>query len=319
MDKKNKKTIGIIIFLIVGALILNHLGFLSFYISNANLICEGDVSPSPIICSASGYRIDRFDSITPDSKVLFNTKGEDYQFQIGYANGRDYINPLCNKLKSYTGIECVMPLGSWSWQTILQNYEGLVKDNLGDQLIVIEGTYEDLTDHTFTRNGQFKTYGFCHLNSCWIKEPDLEYSQDAGFTERKLTITNVKIYSRPEGYTENDNVCIEDEIEICEGEVLYRCVGIELINSGKVEGKCGYESERTYYRFKDNSCSEVSILPSQKTENDYDNLGECLTKVKIQEEDIVEESKTTPALYLLGFIIFLIALIIVYVKLKKKR
>jgi len=39
------------------------------------------------------------------------------------------------------------------------------------------------------------------------------------------------------------------------------------------------EQQQTYYRFEDNQCTQITILPSQKTSNDYETLSECESNI----------------------------------------
>ena len=63
------------------------------------------------------------------------------------------------------------------------------------------------------------------------------------------------------------------------------------------------KQRQTFYRFENNQCSSISLLPSEKTSNDYNSLLEC-------EENIVEE--TSRAIVILtvtgifGAIVFLV-------------
>lgn len=95
-----------------------------------------------------------------------------------------------------------------------------------------------------------------------------------------------------------ERLCSEGD-EKCEGYVIYACENNEWVWKGRVVAKCGLECMfdsdcqidyscennicvegiKTFYRFSDNQCSSISILPSEKTPNDYLTLQECEGKV----------------------------------------
>jgi len=93
----------------------------------------------------------------------------------------------------------------------------------------------------------------------------------------------------------------------------------------------------TLYRFEDNICKSVSILPSEKTSNDYTTLTECQNKIVVDEPEVIindtepqtENGETLPAksnINLFVFIIsgaiaviFIIVTTIIVIKSRKKR
>lgn len=94
----------------------------------------------------------------------------------------------------------------------------------------------------------------------------------------------------------------ETKCEGADNKEYFTCENYEWVNQGFTIGKCNVEcisqtdcqadykcensecvlDTQTYYRFSDNQCSPISLLPSEKTTNDYNTLTEC-------EENIVGE------------------------------
>jgi len=87
-------------------------------------------------------------------------------------------------------------------------------------------------------------------------------------------------------------------------------IGITGTVKFKVKEVTPPEQPVTYYRFADNTCTEISILPSLKTENDYILLSDC-------EDKIIKPIQWI--LYIaIGLIILLIIIgIILYIRRKK--
>lgn len=80
-----------------------------------------------------------------------------------------------------------------------------------------------------------------------------------------------------------DKICDEGELMCSNEENVLICQEnkwelIEECEYGCEEGKC-IKLLKTYYRLN-NECSSITILPSEKTENDYDTLEECEENIK---------------------------------------
>jgi hypothetical protein len=74
-----------------------------------------------------------------------------------------------------------------------------------------------------------------------------------------------------------------------------------------------HEGQQTYYRFQENTCSQVLLLPSQKTVNDYSTIQECQDNVSITQT----ESLLIPILLIILGIIFVIVLLLIIKKKEK--
>jgi hypothetical protein len=73
----------------------------------------------------------------------------------------------------------------------------------------------------------------------------------------------------------------------CFSNKVVTCTSSSHCSSGQVctNNECVLaETQQTYYRFSNNICSSVSILPSQKTSNDYSTLAECQSHIIVEEE-----------------------------------
>lgn len=47
------------------------------------------------------------------------------------------------------------------------------------------------------------------------------------------------------------------------------------------------EEEETYYRFSNNKCTEIELLPSEKTTNDYTTISQCESNIVLEEKEIL--------------------------------
>lgn len=132
---------------------------------------------------------------------------------------------------------------------------------------------------------------FYHLedNTCSYILLSLEDKTDNDYL--KLSECNSHKVTIPDTHT-----CVEGE-KNCYYSILTICENGEWVNKGQVLGECYYTGENTppegnpswvplvYYRFSNNQCSSISLLPSEKTDNDYNTLNECQSYITYNENN----------------------------------
>lgn len=92
--------------------------------------------------------------------------------------------------------------------------------------------------------------------------------------------------------SQNSTICNAGQTK-CEGLTSFNCSNNAWVSNGLVNGRCGYtpvnntnqtnQTAQTYYRLSNNTCSEITIYPAQKTSNDYLTLAQCQAKITTQE------------------------------------
>lgn len=158
------------------------------------------------------------------------------------------------------------------------NLDDIINKKFPNQLLIVKGK---IRSAQYTEQNpvyiDYTTYGFCNLvtGDCKLFEPVLNDWNK----ERYASIDYAEIKLKLGGYIESEISCAVDNSEKCESTLLYVCSNYNWINRGNIEGKCGYESKKIYYRLENNVCNQIEIYPSEKTDNDYSNLSDCNSQI----------------------------------------
>lgn len=157
----------------------------------------------------------------------------------------------------------------------------IISKKFPNQLLIVKG---NIKSQQYSEQNPiytpFTTYGFCDLvtGNCKLYEPVLN---DWNY-QRYAEIISIEIPLKIGGYVESEVNCPEENIEKCEGNTLFKCVNYQFISQGNVEGKCGYESKKTYYRFLNNQCFQIELYEKEKTAKDYTTSSECQSRIIIK-------------------------------------
>lgn len=187
------------------------------------------------------------------------------------------------------------------------NTDTVVRTNFPNQLIKIDARIVNYYDES--QFVSFKAYGLCDLNgansatgSCNIRLPATKLTFT---TDRvKTVIDKIEIPLKVGGYTQADIIALQE---------------------------ADANTQKTYYRFSDNSCSAITIMQSEKTTNDYETLsqceaniitGECEDKVNMCGGSCPPCKEPTPNYFLLAIIILTpisILIGLIWLVIKKRR
>lgn len=156
------------------------------------------------------------------------------------------------------------------------------------RVIPYKGTVPKAGDNSCGSEGELSIYLFYKI-APWVKDYerkemtcsyDCDYNSDCGTTQTG------------EIYCDGNNIVRDVTKNLC---VNYRC---ESDTDTEIVEKCDYFCSGTtclpkpeeppviidkinVYRLQNNQCSFISILPSEKTSNDYNTLNECQAKITI--------------------------------------
>lgn len=283
MKKKKGLIVGTIISIIVFVIFIDSLGYLSFIKGSNEMRCY----------KGSG---NNFDCYMAGGNVEVEYSGERIQLNMKEP---DWIGAYCQMLDRVMGGKNLC--GEIPHAKV---YVSPKLAPLGDQFIIMKGTWEKRINPSVTETGTFETYGICKLETCYIHDPypNLPYI---------LKASSTTIYFKQGGYTESD-ACSEFNVGCAKPEPSLSKINV--------------------YRFKNNQCSFISILETERTIDDYDSLNECENKIveivptpeppedspPILEEPILEPVPTTNLVLIISIIIaIIIGLSILYKKVLK--
>ena len=293
MKKKNKKLLIILGIIILALLILNSSGIINLgftilshasYVNVGNLgngvwqLSGADPNANPVagILSSEGkfnFIINKWDGSTrQDARTAFRLNAITFNSEVqSFLSSHSSVNndqtacrygvyqPFDSGWDSRIGVaEYNLGYGNMGW-CLSETTVGNILDN---SFMVFEGYY--LTDCNTRVN--VRTYGMCTAGTnCWMIDPAPEVGGSLGDCGMGvLTPTSWKLYFKEGGYTEE---------------------------TGKSQFGFNVIPPITLFRFESNQCSEISILESAKTTNDYDSLSECQNHITINQTIPLNETQ----------------------------
>lgn len=237
---------------------------------------------------------------------------------------------LCDKINALTDETCSGQEESESTSTfnsrVFEQYNRL----LGDQFVIMEGSFLDRSADLIN----FRTYGICEGFNCKVLDPSPQTTGASinnpgsavnggnNFESGFISISSMVSYFKEGGYTEQDG---KIEFEFQE-KTIYRLIDNECIQTTAFQSQitdldfntlseCQEQIDQIIevYRLEENTCNLISILESTRTQNDFDDLETC-------EDNKESIFKSTTAISIaIGIIAIFIILVVVFLIVRRKK
>lgn len=147
----------------------------------------------------------------------------------------------------------------------------LVIKNYPNQLLIVSGTLRDKeSTATPTKEIPFKTYAICDFSTPSYPQCKLKDLVVDGWKSNEMfaTIESMTMTLKEGGYSETENLCVENGLERCEGQEVLTCNNMNWENKGKIDGKCGYinpTAETCFDNIKNQDETEIDCGGSCKS------------------------------------------------------